>query len=139
MITDNTAGGNGGGLCPTTETDIVLRNTILWGNAAVGLGHQLYVIGGTAGMPSSATLSYCDYADGARDIYEEGSALAATDCITDNPWFVNPAARDYHLGAFSNCIDNGSNSHVPGGITTDLDGGDRIVNDTVDIGPYEQQ
>jgi len=56
---------------------------------------------------------------------------------------------DYHLKADSPCIDAGDNSAVPGGVTTDLDGGPRFVDDPlvpdegngtppiVDLGAYE--
>jgi len=39
----------------------------------------------------------------------------------------------------SPCIDSGSNTALPAGITTDLDGNSRIVNGVVDMGAYECQ
>jgi hypothetical protein len=64
-------------------------------------------------------------------------------CINTNPLFVG--GGNYHLQATSPCIDAGSNSLVPAGITTDLDGYARIVDgdgdtiDEVDMGAYEYQ
>jgi len=58
---------------------------------------------------------------------------------------VDAANGDYHLQGASPCIDAGDNSLVPGGVNSDLDGNQRIVdgnNDgtaTVDIGAYEKQ
>jgi hypothetical protein len=67
---------------------------------------------------------------------------------TANPRFVNPAQDDFRLNSDSPGLDAGDNSAVPFAITTDLDGGPRIVDspaaDTgsgpppiVDIGAYE--
>jgi len=53
----------------------------------------------------------------------------------------NPGAiwvdGDYHLLPISPCIDAGDNAAV--GLTTDLDGKERIVNGIVDMGAYEHQ
>jgi hypothetical protein len=51
---------------------------------------------------------------------------------------VNPGEGDYRLSAGSPCIDAGDNSAVPVSLLTDLDGKDRIVNGTVDMGVYER-
>ncbi len=133
VVADNSAAGNGGGLCPETDTDIILDNSIIWGNTATGTGNQIYVT--VAGMASSVTLNYCDYANGTNDIFDP-SGVTANFCQSVNPVFKDGA---YHLSSYSPCIDSGENSLVPGGVTTDLDGSERIVNGTVDIGPYEEQ
>jgi LruC domain-containing protein len=60
----------------------------------------------------------------------------STDCITDDPLFVDVSVDDYHLQASSPCKDSGYNM---GWMTsaTDLDGNNRIIDVTVDIGCYE--
>ncbi|MFO7959097.1 MAG: tectonin domain-containing protein, partial [Candidatus Brocadiia bacterium] len=59
--------------------------------------------------------------------------------IHENPRFVDAEAGNLRLQAISPCIDAGNNSHLPEGVTTDLDGNPRIVNRTVDMGAYEFQ
>ncbi len=54
----------------------------------------------------------------------------------DEPVFVDPP-EDLRLAAESTCIDAGGNQFVTQGV--DLDGNPRIVNETVDLGPYERQ
>ena len=44
---------------------------------------------------------------------------------------------DLHLQPDSPCIDAGDNGSLPPGVTEDLDGAPRIINDTVDMGAYE--
>ena len=65
--------------------------------------------------------------------------------------FVNPGSGDYRLMAGSPCIDVADSSAVPKGITIDLDGNPRFIEDPktpdtglapcpiVDIGAYEFQ
>jgi len=130
VVANNSSTGNGGGLCPVTDTDIVVDNSIIWGNAATGLGNQIYAL--STGMPSTATLNYCNYANGTGDIHET-AAVIATACKSLDPAFTDGV---FHIHPFSTCKNSGSNALVPGGITTDLDGNDRIV-DTVDMGAYE--
>ncbi len=72
-------------------------------------------------------------------------------CIDADPLFVAPANWDYHLGAGSPCIDAGDNARVPVGVTLDLDGLPRFVDDPtvpdtgsgsaplVDMGATERQ
>jgi len=55
--------------------------------------------------------------------------------ITNAPLFVSPDTGDFHLQPASPCINSGNNAFVFG--TTDLDGQQRIVGGTVDIGAYE--
>ncbi len=66
-----------------------------------------------------------------------------------DPQFVDPAGGDFHLLPGSPCIDAANNLFVPAGITTDLDGNPRFVDDPfiedtgvgdppiVDMGAYE--
>ncbi len=61
--------------------------------------------------------------------------LAGAGCITNAPLFVDTANRDFHLQAGSLCINAGSNGYVQ--TATDLNGRDRILNGTVDMGAYE--
>ena len=71
--------------------------------------------------------------------------------ISADPLFVGPGTGDYHILPGSPCIDAGDNTAVPDGITTDLDGNPRFVDDPdtddtgfgkppiVDMGAYEFQ
>lgn len=53
-----------------------------------------------------------------------------------DPRFADPAAGDYRLTVNSPMIGAGDSTH-PLLSTTDLDGYDRIIDTTVDLGPYE--
>jgi hypothetical protein len=57
--------------------------------------------------------------------------------LTNAPQFVNEAGGDFHLQSGSPCINAGNNSCVVS--TVDLDGNQRIVEGTVDMGAYEFQ
>jgi hypothetical protein len=60
--------------------------------------------------------------------------------LDEDPLFVDPANGDFRLQASSCAIDNGLDSAVPAGVTTDLDGNPRFYNGgQVDIGAYEFQ
>ena len=62
--------------------------------------------------------------------------FTGTGNIDADPMFVDPDNGDYRLAAGSPCIDAGDNTAVPAGITTDLDGNPRFVDDpsTIDSG-----
>jgi len=59
--------------------------------------------------------------------------------INADPLFADPCDGNYHLRPHSPCINKGDNSFVPQSITTDLDGNERIMFRTVDMGAYEFQ
>ncbi len=129
-IADNSVTKFGGGLYSKKHSDVTLNNSILWGNSASWDGHQVFIYN----INAPVTLNYCDYANGDDDI-GGSNRLTANNCINSDPLFVGDG--DYHLTADSPCIDAGSDSYVPEGVTTDLDGNPRITGDAVDIGAYE--
>ena len=55
--------------------------------------------------------------------------------ITDIPEFIDAAAGNFRLPAWSPCVNAGTNAFAP--IPYDLDGNPRIYDGTVDIGCYE--
>jgi uncharacterized repeat protein (TIGR01451 family) len=128
-----TAGTEGGGGIANNSGTVVLNNSIVHGNEA-------------------------SFFPATNDI--RGTFTANNSLVGLNPSFVNlldagdsapTTGGDYRLAAFSPAIDAGSNSLIPGGVTTDLDGNPRRYNDTgvadtgvgsapiVDIGAYERQ
>ena len=128
-----TAGTEGGGGIANNSGTVVLNNSIVHGNEA-------------SSFPAT------------NDI--RGTFTANNSFVGVNPSFVNlldagdtapTTGGDYRLAAFSLATDAGSNSLIPGGVTTDLDGNPRRYNDTgvadtgvgsapiVDIGAYERQ
>jgi len=87
-------------------------NTITWGNNPDQIVDE-------AG--ATTTVNYSDVQDG----------WPGTGNIDADPLFVDPAGGDLHLLPGSPCIDAGNNTAVPPGITTDLDGNPRFVDDPV--------
>jgi predicted outer membrane repeat protein len=127
--------GYGDGAYPFAAT---LVNSIIWENSLNHLQGNTY---------SSFTVSYSNVG-GAYN----GGANWLLNGVTDggnnidrDPLFVtsvSPSAEpssagDLRLQSGSPCINVGNNSVVMA--TTDLDGNPRIVNGTVDMGPYEYQ
>jgi len=133
----NSASKEGGAVYCTFSTPL-LNNCILWNNSAGTAGNEIY-----ADAVSSCKLNYCCV--DSTGYGGSGTIDDSNNCIHSDPQFVNAAGGDYHLRDTSPCIDAGDNTYVPVGVTTDLDGDQRIVdgnNDgvaTVDIGAYEYQ
>jgi hypothetical protein len=76
--------------------------------------------------PSKPSISFCNIEGG----YEgEGN-------FNQEPLFLD---KDLRLSAESPCIDNGNNDALPKELKTDLDLKARVVNNMVDLGPYEFQ
>jgi hypothetical protein len=107
---------NGGGIY-NRSSNPVISNCILWGNTA-NFGAQ---INNASGSPN---ITYSDIQGG----------WSGTGNISGNPLFAG--SSDFHLQSGSPCIDAGSNSAVPTGVTTDLAGNPRFIDDpcTADTG-----
>ena len=60
--------------------------------------------------------------------------------LDQDPLFIMQSNSDYsnlRLKSDSPAIDAGNDTHLPAGITTDLDGNSRIVGEGLDLGAYE--
>ncbi|MHC5007098.1 MAG: choice-of-anchor Q domain-containing protein [Planctomycetota bacterium] len=119
---NSVSGGGGqdpgaGGLHIAGDTPAFVANCIFWSNGADQI---------TDSPGSSITVRYSDV---------EGGWPGAGNVDVD-PLFGAPGGAAYHLSPGSPCIDAGDNTAVPEGITTDLDGNPRFVDDpeTVDTG-----
>gem|GEM_PF-4460159 len=137
-VASNTTKGGGGGLLITTNGTVIVKNSIIWGNAADGDGDQAY----SEDSSASLDLSFCDFPNSKSDFAGDGS-LSYSHCIHKAPRFNG--ADDFHLRSTSPCIDAGSNNEVPSSLDCDLDGKRRIIdgnsdsNPVVDMGCYEYQ
>ena len=119
-----------------------LNNCIVYGNYP----------GSTAGNPDTVQMwlwTFDGYAPAFRNCLIEGGTkyirgaelLEVFDDIIDaDPLFVDAEQRDYHLSENSPCRDAG-NPNVPSTLADglDLDGNERVMNQRIDIGPYEYQ
>ncbi|MCZ6652153.1 MAG: right-handed parallel beta-helix repeat-containing protein [Planctomycetota bacterium] len=129
-IADNS--GNVAGGVGSYESTTTVANCILWDNAPAQIVHS-----GSGSM----TVSYSDVQGG----------YSGTGNIDRDPLFVDGTGGDWRLLNCSPVADAGINSAVPGGVTIDLDGNPRFVDDAgisdtgfgdppvIDMGAYERQ
>lgn len=130
----NTAGVGGGGIS-NYKAGAILKNCIFWKNRAPE-GKEMY-LRSTESEFSSIDVDYCDVRDGRNGIHLEAAGNSirwGAGNIDTDPKFADDQLR---LSAGSPCINAGSNSLVPDGVTTDLDANPRILNGVVDMGAYE--
>jgi len=134
-ITNSTFGGNGPNVSTihNTFSNPTITNSIIWGNAGTAIFNDDF---------SVPTVTYSAI---------QGGYAGTGNTFTD-PRFVDPANGDFRLGSCSPAVDAGNNA-APDlvGITTDLDGNPRFVDDAgvadsgngaaplVDMGAYERQ
>lgn len=137
-ITNSTLADNSaarGGAAAVWGSNVVIANSILWGNTALESDPTLY---------GSATVSYSDV----QGACVEGECLNGNRNI--DPGFAAPESADYSLQAGSPLIDSGNNlaievdatdldgdEDVAEGVPFDQAGNPRIANEVVDIGAYE--
>jgi hypothetical protein len=129
-FTGNTSSDYGGGM-DNYQSSPMVTNSIFWSNTPTN-GPQIY------DYLSSSTVAYSDI---------QGELLPGPGNINANPCFVG--SGNYRLLPGSPCIDAGNNNAVPAGVTTDLDGFPRFIDDLltsntgngippiVDMGAYE--
>jgi hypothetical protein len=144
VVTNCTFAGNqavsGGGMYNHLNNPTV-TNCILWGDTP----DEIYNDG------SNPIVTYSDVQGGT------GQSWFGTHCIDFDPWFMDTSNPDQNLWnlrlkAYSECIDAGDTTALPGGIWVDLGGKPRVSDDpqtwdtglsvsgaTVDIGAYEFQ
>ncbi len=131
-LTGNVAVVSGGGMWNFGSSSPTVTNCIFWGNAGGEIADE-----GTG----LTIVTYSDVQGG----------YSGTGNIDADPVFVGPGAGDLRLGCSSPCADAANNGAVPVGITTDLGGEPRFVDDAgvadtgagtppiVDMGAYERQ
>jgi hypothetical protein len=143
----NKADEEGGGMFNSEhgENSPIVTNCIFWGNVAdanstnggpfIDEFAQIYTV---SGIPM---VNY--------SIVQGGwSGAGGVGVLAKNPLFVNPAGPDGIVGTEddnlrpspgSPAIKSGDNSSLPPNVETDLDGNQRIIGGTVDLGAYEFQ
>jgi hypothetical protein len=129
LLVNCTLTGHGVAAIQTIESQLMVRNSIVWGNGA-----------SIEAPDSEPSITYSDIEGGAPG---EGN-------IDRDPMFVDDE-DDFRLRAGSPCIDAADNDAVPEGIDEDIDGLPRFVDDPdtkdtgrgeppiVDMGAYEFQ
>jgi hypothetical protein len=150
--------GNGGaGLSVRAEGYGFLVNSTLSGNAGAGISGDAYA-GYIAGIEVANSILW-DNALGSFVLLSGATAAAQHSLVAGGwpgagnidqaPLFVDPLGGDYRLLFTSPCIDAGDNTAVPPGLTTDLRGAPRFIDDpltpdsgvgaapVVDMGAYE--
>ncbi len=149
----NYATGGGGGILNdyascTINNSIFSNNGLNYNPTVAGADIQLGA--SSSGSPTSATINYSAL-QLTNNNYNNPSFTINSDLFAQNARFVNPnipaggdgifgtADDGLTLQSTSPCINKGSNSGVPTGVTTDFAGMPRIAGGTVDMGAYEAQ
>ena len=112
-VSGNRGGGGTAGVWGNPSDQLTLQNSILAGDSD---GAELAGFGGSGG---SVTASFTDLCSGS-------SPFAGTGNICADPLLAGAAGGDVHETSASPTIDAGSNSLVPGGLSTDIYGATRI-------------
>ncbi len=142
----NTADCDSGGIASTAKSSLVLTNSILWGNSVDGVQDMNAQV-----KADVLDVNYCC-------IQSLDESLLGEHNLNIDPLFIDSDGIDniagteddnLRLSEYSPCLDAGDNTAVPLSIVTDLDGGERFideidVNDTgccqppiIDMGAYE--
>jgi hypothetical protein len=143
LFADNQSGQRGGGLWVGDEAVATVTNCTFSGNAASSGGGGLAVRNGANVTVDNSIV----WNNSPNEIHLFNAVLAVSYSDVQSGWlgmgnieadplFVDPAGDDFHLSSGSLCIDAANNIAVPAGVTTDLDGNPRFLDDvgTVDTG-----
>jgi len=130
----NTAERYGGGISIGQGSSLIVTNSVFWGNIDKdGTGETSQITAWYKDINYSCIQGWTGSFGGAGNIGSNPLLLDADGAdnvlgtLDDNPRLLQGSA----------CIDAGDNSAVPPSVLTDLDGGARIANGTVDMGAYE--
>lgn len=159
LVTGNYTNGSGGGIKSDSSVTII-------GNCTVASNKSLYNFGGfdhaNAGSVQATitnsifwgneAAAYMNFDTTNNPLISVINSLAGTEKynhgidVRDNtPMFMNPVlamnapidSGDYHLSICSPAINAGNNSYIPPAYYSDMDGGLRVEQNTIDLGPYE--
>jgi predicted outer membrane repeat protein len=130
VVVNSTFSGNGadtdGGAIAVGTGTLALTNSVQWDDSrtalrVAGLTVSYSCTGDSSAGTANLTLTRSPFVD-----------VDGADNVRGN------ADDDLRLVIGSDCVDSGDNAAVPAGLTTDLDGRPRIINNVVDRGAYEQ-
>jgi len=144
-LTNNSAL-KGGALYCEQASNLIIYNSIVWGNTAGTKGSQVFL----SDEASDPDFSYCDIQGGSSAFEINGNFFTGiySNNLNIDPKFVAPSggsgadfngvAADWSLQNVSLCIDAGDNSKInyP---ATDLADNPRVKLSGIDIGAYEYQ
>ncbi|MHA6261434.1 S-layer homology domain-containing protein [Sporosarcina sp. CAU 1771] len=146
-IANNSARTSGGGYYfGYSNASGNFKNSIVWGNSTMDFASYKNNVSTTEPW-STGVPTYTGIMNFSHSLIGGLVNLGDTNYNTDAK-FVSPVAMgygiasaegDYRLQEGSPAIDTGNNDYVPAGISKDLQGLERIVNGTVDLGAYEDQ
>lgn len=136
-ITGNVASDGGGIfadlLSPSASLEI--SNGVVFGNESIRGGADISI------RKDAATRASFYNNDFSSSLVSPSTLLTSVGNIDTDPLFVTAAQDitgfDFHVSSLSPTFDAGSASRIPSGITEDIDGDDRIINVTADIGADE--
>lgn len=134
VVGNKSASGAGGIHAGSMNEGGILANNIIWGNSVAGES-AIGQIHSVSKFSTRANNAVYNQNTGVGSV-----VLSNINDADDGPRFTNPENRDYTLMDNSICIDAGLNDYVATyNIVADLNGNNRIVNETVDVGAYENQ
>jgi len=120
-ITGTSGQGAGAGICMAGTGTGAIKNSVIWGNTSDGTMRN---------VDGSVIYLYT--------LLEGGTVSSPNVVSNSDPLFVNSASDNYWLSASSPARDLGNNTYTSG-VSTDLEGSNRIFGNTVDLGAYECQ
>ena len=139
-LSNNSASDAGGGIFVSSNMMVSpqVTNSIFWGNQSTGTsseGPDIWL-----NRSDNAKISHSIVTEAGLYVDLAGGTIDTTTVyLHDDPMLIDTMNNDLRLLPNSPAINAGINDSIPDGITTDLDGLDRINCDIVDMGAYEFQ